>query len=99
MFLKIIRAVNPVEDDCFDALVHVSVYKTGKSKRSHLAFWREQKLKPDRPSQKKPSLRDKSISFFFRNDKHDLEQLVLCLALKGLTSIKVNVCAGMHKKA
>jgi hypothetical protein len=60
-------------------LLSHQVYKTDKSKRSHLAFWREQKLKLDRPSPKKPSFRDKSISFFFHNDKQDLEQLVLCL--------------------
>ncbi len=36
-------------------------YKTDKSKRSHLAFWQEQKLKPDRPSPKITSFRDKSI--------------------------------------
>ncbi len=56
------------------------IYKTGKSKRYHPSSWREQKIEPDRPSPKKPSFRDKSISFFFHSDKHDLEQLVLLQA-------------------
>ncbi len=51
-------------------------YKTDKSKRYHLSFWRERKLELDRPLLKKQSFRDKSISFFFHNDKHELEQLV-----------------------
>ncbi len=55
----------------------VSLYKTGKSKRYHPLSWREPKIEPDRPSPKKPSFGDKSISFFFHSDKHDLEQLVL----------------------
>ncbi len=45
-------------------VLKMPVFKTGKSKRSHLAFWREQKLKPDRPSQKNRHFEINRFHFF-----------------------------------
>ncbi len=42
----------------------VCINKTDKSKRWHLTFWQEKKIKPDRPLLKKGLFQDKSISFF-----------------------------------
>ena len=44
------------------------INKTDKSKRDRLFFWRDKKIKPDRPLSKKGLFRDKSILIFFHND-------------------------------
>jgi hypothetical protein len=47
-----------------------SIIKTDKSKTSCFTFDANKKLKLDRPSPKKWSVRDKTISCFVHTDKH-----------------------------
>ena len=52
-------------------LIHLStLFKTDKSKTYTFTFGGNKKLKLDRPSLKKWSVRDKTISSFVHSDKH-----------------------------
>jgi hypothetical protein len=60
-----------VDADSHLKLLPASIFKTDKSKKRLVGFWREKKLQPDRPHpDREVALRKTHLNFRFTPDKH-----------------------------